>query len=162
MFMAAAMCSAMAHALADDSGAYTKKAGMPALNTKVVLVLSRREISVIRGGQKLGPWPVAIGDPRTPTPVGIFQVENKVINPQYQSTKTGLVNPVIGASSPLGDRWIGFLQDGMNQYGIHGTPWPHWVKAKAAVTNGCVRMKHEHVRQLFDVVEVGTTVEILR
>ncbi|MFL0752373.1 MAG: L,D-transpeptidase [Prochlorococcus sp.] len=30
------------------------------------------------------------------------------------------------------------------------------------MTNGCVRMKHEHMRQLFDVVEVGTTVEILR
>ena len=120
--MAGAMCPAMAHALAEDPGGDTKKAGMPALKTKVVLVLSRREISVIRDGQKLGLWPVAIGDPRTPTPVGIFQVENKVINPRYQSTKTGRVNPVIGASSPLGDRWIGFLQAGKNQYGIHGTP----------------------------------------
>ncbi len=50
MLMAGAMCPAMAHALAEDPGGDTKKAGMPALKTKVVLVLSRREISVIRDG----------------------------------------------------------------------------------------------------------------
>ena len=134
----------------------------PEISKKVVLLLGRREISVIRDGEKLGPWPVAIGDPRTPTPTGVFKVENKVTNPQYQSTKSGRVNPAIGVASPLGDRWIGFLQSGQNQFGIHGTPWPYWVNARAAVTNGCVRMLHAHVRQLFDVVEVGTTVEILR
>ena len=134
----------------------------PEISSKVVLLLGRREISVIRDGEKLGPWPVAIGDPRTPTPTGVFKVENKVTNPQYQSTKSGRVNPAIGVASPLGDRWIGFLQSGQNQFGIHGTPWPYWVNARAAVTNGCVRMLHAHVRQLFDVVEVGTTVEILR
>ena len=63
MLMAGAMCPAMAHALAEDPGGDTKKAGLPALKTKVVLVLSRREISVIRDGQKLGLWPVAIGAP---------------------------------------------------------------------------------------------------
>ncbi|MEC9029743.1 MAG: L,D-transpeptidase, partial [Cyanobacteriota bacterium] len=82
----------------------------PEISTKVVLLLGRRVISVIRDGEKLGPWPVAIGDPRTPTPIGVFKVENKVINPQYQSTKSGRVNPAIGVASPLGDRWIGFLQ----------------------------------------------------
>nr|WP_255454375.1 MULTISPECIES: L,D-transpeptidase [unclassified Prochlorococcus] len=54
------------------------------------------------------------------------------------------------------------MQSGQNKFGIHGTPWPYWVNAKGAVINSCVRMKHAHVRQLFDVVEVGTAVEILR
>ncbi len=146
----------------EDSADNSEVSASPEISTKVVLLLGRREISVIRDGEKLGPWPVAIGDPLTPTPTGVFKVENKVINPQYQSTKSGRVNPAIGVASPLGDRWIGFLQSGQNQFGIHGTPWPYWVNAKAAVTNGCVRMLHAHVRQLFDVVEVGTTVEILR
>ncbi|WP_268873910.1 L,D-transpeptidase [Prochlorococcus marinus] len=61
----------------------------PEISTKVVLLLGRREISVIRDGEKLGPWPVAIGDPRTPTPTGVFKVENKVTNSQYQSTNLG-------------------------------------------------------------------------
>ena len=146
----------------EDSADNSEVSVSPEISTKVVLLLGRREISVIRDGEKLGPWPVAIGDPRTPTPTGVFKVENKVINPQYQSTKSGRVNPAIGVASPLGDRWIGFLQSGQNQFGIHGTPWPYWVNAKAAVTNGCVRMLHAHVRELFDFVEVGTTVEILR
>ncbi|MFL0789487.1 MAG: L,D-transpeptidase, partial [Prochlorococcus sp.] len=45
---------------------------------------------------------------------------------------------------------------------IHGTPWPHWVNVRGAVSNGCVRMLHAHVRQLYDMVEVGTPLEIRR
>ena len=132
------------------------------VDTKVVLVLSRREISVMRDGERFGPWPVAIGDPSTPTPIGVFKVQNMQVNPQYQSTKTGKVNSTVGIKSPLGDRWIGFLQNGPNQFGIHGTPWPHWVNVRGAVSNGCVRMLHAHVRQLYEMVEVGTPVEIHR
>ncbi len=129
---------------------------------RVVLDLGRRQIRVVRHGQTHGPWPVAIGDPKTPTPAGVFKVENMVINPQYQSTSSGKVHSIRGLKSPLGHRWIGFLRTGPNQYGIHGTPWPHWVKAQAAVSNGCVRMLNAHVQQLYDFVEVGMPVEIVR
>ena len=43
-------------------------------DTRIVLDLRRRQISVIRAGQRLGPWPVAIGDPQTPTPKGTFSI----------------------------------------------------------------------------------------
>jgi lipoprotein-anchoring transpeptidase ErfK/SrfK len=39
-------------------------------------------------------------------------------------------------------------------------PWPHWVKTRAAVSFGCVRMLNDHVRQLFDLVDVATSLEI--
>ena len=130
--------------------------------TLIHLDLRQRRISVIRNGERIGPWPVAIGDPKTPTPTGVFQVENKRVNPQYQSTKSGRVHPVTGPSSPLGHRWIGFLQQGPNQFGIHGTPWPHWVKIRAAVSNGCVRMLNAHVQKLYELVDVGTPVKITR
>ena len=129
---------------------------------RVVLDLGRRQISVQRQGQTLGPWPVAIGDPKTPTPSGLFKVENMMMNPQYQSTKSGKLHPKRGPQSPLGHRWIGFLRSGPNQFGIHGTPWPHWVKTRSAVSNGCVRMLNAHVQQLYDHVEVGMAVEIMR
>ena len=129
---------------------------------RVVLDLGRRQISVVRQGQTLGPWPVAIGDPKTPTPSGLFKVENMMMNPQYQSTKSGKLHPKRGLQSPLGHRWIGFLRSGPNQFGIHGTPWPHWVKTRAAVSNGCVRMLNAHVQKLYDHVEVGMAVEIMR
>jgi lipoprotein-anchoring transpeptidase ErfK/SrfK len=131
---------------------------------KILLELGKRTISLLEGEKVLGSWPVAIGDPSTPTPTGAFSVENKVVNPQYASTKSGKVNPRIGAQGPLGDRWIGFKQSGPNQYGIHGTPdaWAWTVTSRAAVSNGCVRMLTPHVRQLFDQVEVGTPVIVRR
>ena len=130
--------------------------------TRIHLDLRSRRISVIRNGERRGPWPVAIGDPKTPTPAGMFKVENMRINPKYQSTKSGKVNPVTGPGGPLGHRWIGFLQQGENQFGIHGTPWPHWVKIRAAVSNGCVRMLNHHVQELYELVDVGTPIVITR
>ena len=149
----------------------TPKPGAPAATTtslastrQIVLELGKRTISLLEGDKVLGSWPVAIGDPSTPTPTGTFAVENKVVNPQYASTRSGKVNPKIGAQGPLGDRWIGFKRSGPNQYGIHGTPdaWAWTVTSRAAVSNGCVRMLTPHVRQLFDQVEVGTPVIVRR
>jgi lipoprotein-anchoring transpeptidase ErfK/SrfK len=131
---------------------------------EILLELGKRTISLRENGRVLASWPVAIGDPSTPTPVGTFQVENKIVNPQYQSTKSGKINATVGAQGPLGDRWIGFKQAGLNQYGIHGTPsaWAWTVTSRAAVSNGCVRMLTPHVRELFDKVEVGTPVIVVR
>ncbi len=131
---------------------------------QIVLELNRRTISLMEDGRVLGSWPVAIGDPASPTPPGTYQVMNKVMNPQYASTKSGKVNPTIGAQGPLGDRWLGFHRSGPNQFGIHGTPsaWAWTVTSRAAVTNGCVRMLTPHVRELFDKVEVGTPVVVKR
>jgi lipoprotein-anchoring transpeptidase ErfK/SrfK len=146
---------------AEPPAATAAAANPPALLTReIVLELGRRQISLVEEGKVLGSWPVAIGDPRTPTPTGRFVVENKVVNPIYQSTSSGRVNSAVGPQAPLGDRWIGFKQSGLNQFGIHGTPdaWAWTVTSRGAVSNGCVRMLTPHVRQLFDQVEVGTPV----
>jgi lipoprotein-anchoring transpeptidase ErfK/SrfK len=133
-------------------------------NRQILLELGRRTISLMEDGKVLGSWPVAIGDPATPTPTGTFAVRNKVVNPQYQSTKSGKVNPTLGAQGPLGDRWIGFHATDKDQFGIHGTPsaWAWTVSSRAAVTHGCVRMLTPHVRQLFDQVQLGTPVVVRR
>jgi lipoprotein-anchoring transpeptidase ErfK/SrfK len=129
-------------------------------NRRIVLELGKRTISLWEGSKVLGKWPVAIGDPETPTPTGQYSIRNKVINPQYQSTKSGKNNPTIGANGPLGDRWMGFHSTSRDQFGIHGTPpaWAWAVHQGAAVTHGCVRMLGPHVRALFDQVDVGTPV----
>jgi lipoprotein-anchoring transpeptidase ErfK/SrfK len=124
--------------------------------TEILLDLSQREIALVRDGKALNRWPVVIGAPETPTPVGRFQVQTKVVNPVYQSTSSGQVKGV-GA---LGYRWIGFHTKGPNAFGIHGTPWPWWVDARAAVSHGCVRMRNEHIATLFAAVEIGTPVII--
>ena len=49
----------------------------PAHASRIVLDLSKRQITLMRGEQQLGAWPVAIGDPKTPTPKGEFAILNK-------------------------------------------------------------------------------------
>ena len=129
-------------------------------DSRIVLDLRRRQISVIRAGQRLGPWPVAIGDPQTPTPKGTLSIVSKQVNPVYLSTKGGQRRELVGPTSPIGDRYLGFHRDGRGEFGIHGTPWPHWVRRRASVSRGCVRMLNAHIRELFDVVEVGTPLQI--
>ncbi|MFO8239247.1 MAG: L,D-transpeptidase [Prochlorococcaceae cyanobacterium] len=159
---AAALASSEPAPAPEVPAAVTAAAPVPpaVLTREIVLELGRRQISLVEEGKVLGSWPVAIGDPRTPTPSGRFTVENKVVNPIYQSTSSGRVSNAVGPQAPLGDRWIGFKQSGLNQYGIHGTPdaWAWTVTSRAAVSNGCVRMLTPHVRQLFDQVDVGTPV----
>ena len=84
----------------------------------------------------------------------------KKIDPIYVSEKSGQRKELSGPTSPIGDRYLAFHRNGRGEFGIHGTPWPHWVKTRAAVSLGCVRMLNVHVRQLFDLVDVGTTLEI--
>jgi lipoprotein-anchoring transpeptidase ErfK/SrfK len=145
------------------AGAATTTAAITS-NREIVLELGKRTISLIEGGKVLGKWPVAIGDPGTPTPTGRYSIRNKVVNPQYQSTKSGKNNPTIGPNGPLGDRWIGFHTTARDQFGIHGTPpaWAWAVHQGAAVTQGCVRMLGPHVRALFEQVDVGTPVVVKR
>ena len=135
-----------------------------ALNTslpsRILLDLQRREISVLLDGRMRGSWPVAIGDPKTPTPQGEFSILTKKIDPIYVSEKSGQRKELSGPTSPIGDRYLAFHRNGRGEFGIHGTPWPHWVKTRAAVSLGCVRMLNVHVRQLFDLVDVGSTLEI--
>ncbi|MFM1798757.1 MAG: hypothetical protein RLZZ117_1035 [Cyanobacteriota bacterium] len=131
-------------------------------NREILLELGKRTISLVENGKVVNSWPVAVGDPSTPTPTGRFAVRNKVVNPQYQSTKSGKNNPTIGPQGPLGDRWIGFHFTERDQFGIHGTPtaWEWTVRSRAAVSHGCVRMLTPHVRELFDKVDLGTPVVV--
>jgi lipoprotein-anchoring transpeptidase ErfK/SrfK len=128
--------------------------------TEVVLHLRERYLYVKRDGTVVAKFPVAIGAPETPTPKGTFQVRNKLKDPVYESTQSGRRSSVVGPSSPIGDRWIGFHAKGNDQFGFHGTPWPYWVDVRGAVSHGCVRLKNEHARKLFELVAVGDTVRV--
>ena len=128
--------------------------------SRILLDLQRREISVVLDGRMRGSWPVAIGDPKTPTPQGGFAILTKEVNPIYVSNKSGQRKELSGPTSPIEDRYVAFRRNSRGEFGIHGTPWPHWVKTRDAVSLGCVRMLNDHVRQLFDLVDVGTSLEI--
>lgn len=128
--------------------------------TEVVLRLGERFLYVKRDGAVIAKFPVAIGAPETPTPKGTFQITSKLKDPIYESTQSGRRSKVVGPNSPIGDRWIGFHHTGNDQFGFHGTPWPYWVDVRGAVSHGCVRLKNEHVRKLYELISVGDTVRV--
>ena len=149
--------AALATAVPSRAEELASRAPVP---SRILLDLQRREISVVLDGRMRGSWPVAIGDPKTPTPHGGFAIIRKEVNPIYVSNKSGQRKELSGPTSPIGDRYLAFHRNSRGEFGIHGTPWPHWVKTRAAVSLGCVRMLNDHVRQLFDLVDVGTSLEI--
>ena len=96
----------------------------PARESRIVLYLSKLQISLVRGEQQLETWPVAIGDPKTPTPVGEFAILNKKVNLMYVTHMSGQRRELRGPSSPIGDRYLAFHRNGRGEFGVHGTAWP--------------------------------------
>lgn len=141
---------------------------------ELVLDRRRRLLLVIDSGQELRRFPVAVGRPGWETPVGQFEVIERVINPVWKHPATGQLVPA-GPENPLGSRWIGFHQDCLGRRGwdgehmldvkgcvvagFHGTP--HRWTVGQALSHGCVRLYEEHVRQVFDFVSIGTPVTVL-
>ena len=140
------------------------------------LVLDRRQrlLLVLEGGQERRRFPVGVGRPGWETPVGRFEVIELARNPTWEHPVTGQHIPP-GPANPLGSRWIGFHRDckgragfngrehlvvkGCVSAGFHGTP--QRASVGQAVSHGCVRLLDEHVRELFELVEMGTPVTVL-
>jgi lipoprotein-anchoring transpeptidase ErfK/SrfK len=145
-----------------------------ALQRELVLDRRRRELVVIDRGMPLRRFPVAVGMPGWETPVGRFAVIEMRTDPVWEHPVSGLrIQP--GPNNPLGSRWIGFHRDcqgrsGFNGQehlvvqgcvvaGFHGTP--NRASIGQAASHGCVRLYDEHVRDLFNLVRVGTPVTVL-
>ena len=84
-FMAALLAGLLAGSVSPCLAAEPAELALwrPARESRIVLDLSKRQITLVRGEQQLGVWPVAIGDPKTPTPKGEFAILNKKVNPIY-------------------------------------------------------------------------------
>ncbi|GAB6100523.1 hypothetical protein JCM16358_24020 [Halanaerocella petrolearia] len=108
--------------------------------SKILIILNQRRLYLYQQGRVVNSFPVAIGKPSTPTPIGNFSILNKVKNPY---------NPA------LGTRWMQFTS---REHGIHGTNKP-WLIGQA-VSHGCVRMYNRDAEYVYDRVQVGTPVEI--
>jgi len=119
----------------------------------IVVSLEDRKLALIENGAVLKTYTVAVGKASTPSPVGTFTVESRVANPTY--SHDGRVVPP-GPQNPVGSRWMGLSIRG---YGIHGTNVPSSI-GKAA-SHGCIRMGKADVEELFSLVHVGDTVELV-
>ncbi|ERJ12141.1 L,D-transpeptidase family protein [Haloplasma contractile] len=105
----------------------------------IVIDLDERKINLYYLGRFSKSYPIAIGKPTTPTPVGGFRIFNKQVQP----------------GGPFGTRWMGLSAP---SYGIHGTNTPESIGT--ASSNGCIRMYNRDVEELFSVITINTPVII--
>ena len=146
-----------------------------ALRTDAVTPLATRAsfgdvIVIRRGSNKLNLYAgmklrrtfgVATGEARYPTPLGRFHIVVKWRNPWWyppQSDWAKDAKPIPpGPGNPLGTRWMGISSPAV---GIHGTPDP--ASIGYSVSHGCIRMLIPEVEWLFNQVDIGTPVYIVR
>ena len=119
----------------------------------IVVSLEDRKLALVEDGQIKKVYVVAVGKPTTPSPAGKFTIARRVKNPTY--SHDGKTVPP-GPGNPVGTRWMGLSVKG---YGIHGTNEPKSI-GKAA-SHGCIRMARRDLEEMYEMVSVGDTVELV-
>jgi hypothetical protein len=130
-----------------------EQAPAPAKKRVIVVSLEDRKLALVEEGKVKKIYTVAVGKPSTPSPVGTFTIERRVMNPIY--SHDGRTVPP-GLNNPVGSRWMGLSIRG---YGIHGTDVPSSI-GKAA-SHGCIRMAKNDLEELYPLVSMGDTVELI-
>jgi lipoprotein-anchoring transpeptidase ErfK/SrfK len=156
MAVAALVLLAAAKAQAQEPGApsaaATKNDGA-AIERRVVVSIPDRKLALVEDGRVVKVYAIAVGAPDSPSPTGEFKIVHRLTDPTYY--KPGVVIPA-GADNPLGTRWMGV---NLKSFGIHGTNEP-WSIGRSA-SHGCIRMRNRDAEELFDLVRVGDTVELV-
>ena len=105
------------------------------------------------------------------TPLGQTKIARKIMNPAWHPPESirrehaanGDPLPLVvppGPNNPLGSRALHLALPG--EYRIHGTDIDKIHGIGMQITHGCVRMYPEDVEELFDMVDVGTPVYIVK
>ena len=127
----------------------------------IVIDRSDNKLFLYEGMKLRRTFGVATGAARYPTPLGKFEIVVKWRNPWWYPPASDWAKdakPIPpGPGNPLGTRWMGISSPAV---GIHGTPDP--ASIGYSVSHGCIRMRIPEVEWLFNQVEVGTPVYILR
>jgi len=133
----------------------------------IVIDKSENKLYVYENGDPAVVFEVATGKEPHFTPEGTFYIANKInfSDEAAGSSETG--KPEFGA------RWLGLAVPGGKdrrgppgderapagvKYGIHGTNEPESIGNHAS--GGCIRMRNADIVRLFEMVEIGTKVEI--
>lgn len=99
------------------------------------------KLTLSKNGVVQNVYPVAVGKPQTPTPIGDWIIIEKQVD----------------WGGPFGARWMR-LNVPWGGYGIHGTDNPSSIGS--AASHGCIRMNNADVIKLYSIVPLGTPVKI--
>jgi lipoprotein-anchoring transpeptidase ErfK/SrfK len=106
-------------------------------------------------------YTVAVGALGFDTPAGLYNIQNKAVNPAWSVPNSDWAGELAGTvvpggvpENPLKARWLG-IYDGA---GIHGTDQTQTLGTRAS--KGCIRMAIPDVIELYDQVPVGAPIYI--
>ena len=122
------------------------------IETRIVVDLSARRLTLYRSGRPVLSSRVAVGASGTPTPIGDYYVNQRLI----PTDPKGPYGPAAVGISAFSNVLTGWAQGG--PIGIHGTNEP-WSIGHTD-SNGCIRLPNTTVRRLFKQVLMGTPVII--
>ena len=125
---------------------------LEAVTTRVVVDLSDREVTLYERGDVVLSAAAAIGSAATPTPLGRFYVNQRLV----PADASGPFGPGAIGISAFSEVLTGWVQGG--PIAIHGTNRPDLIGG--AVSNGCIRVRNDLLRQLFDRTRAGTPVTV--
>lgn len=119
---------------------------------RIVVERGVKRLRVYQGDAVVLEEPVAVGTPRTPTPLGDFYIDAIVPNPggaygAYQLSVAGFSEVLM--------RFGG----GNGQIAIHGTNAPRLIGGE--VSNGCIRMRNDSITRLAALAPLGTPVTVV-
>jgi L,D-transpeptidase ErfK/SrfK len=133
----------------------------------ILINVPQRMLFVFVGDCLAGAYPVAVGRPGWRTPLGVFTVSSKEVDPtwdvpksiQEEMSEAGRqveTRVLPGPNNPLGDRWIGVSNLG---FGIHGTNQSSSIYR--FTTHGCIRLHPADARSLFEIAWIGMPIWIV-
>jgi len=125
---------------------------LESVETRIVVDLSDRQVTVYSGGREVLRTRATIGSPQTPTPTGRYYV-NQRLRTIDASGPFGPGGIGISAFSPILTSWA---QGG--PVAIHGTNEP-WLIGQAS-SNGCIRVENSVLRRMWSRAREGTPVII--
>jgi lipoprotein-anchoring transpeptidase ErfK/SrfK len=122
------------------------------VRTRIVIDVSARKLTLFRSGRPVLRASVAVGSPATPTPLGRYYVNQRLV----PDDPSGPFGPGAVGISAFSNVLTGWTQGG--PVAIHGTNEP-WSIGRA-VSNGCIRLPNPTLKRVFAAALAGTPVVI--
>jgi hypothetical protein len=122
--------------LEEESTGTVKKA-----NYCIFIEIEDKTLYLLQDGKCIKKYIIASGQPDTPSPLGCWKIVSKG-----------------DWGEGFGGRWMGFNVP-WGRYGIHGTTEEYSIGYD--LSHGCIRMYNKDVKELYDLIPIGTKVVIL-
>jgi len=145
--------------------AVAEETGAPAKAASIEIDKSERILFVLGSDEHVvASFPISIGGPRDPLPIGRMKIVNEVKNPSFtydpallKDAKPGTskVEVAPGPNNPVGNVWLGLSKP---HWGIHGTPKPE--RLGLAETNGCIHLTNWDAQRLATLANPGFVVDV--